>query len=233
MGAWADSGKSAIAIIPARGGSKRVPRKNVKLLAGLPLVVHSINAALASASLAKVVVSTDDREIAEIAASAGAEVVDRPVSLGADTVRNNDVVRHVLGLVPAFDTVVLLQPTSPQRTGADIDAVLDRLVAAKARSAMTITTVDMHPGKFVTLSGDLIAPYTNEVEMEAQSQRLPPVYRQNGAVYAVGTRDFLEHDRFYLPPAAAHLMPADRSVDIDTELDFALVELLMRASGSR
>lgn len=233
MGAWSESGRSAIAVIPARGGSKRVPRKNVKLLAGVPLVVHSVKAALAAKGISKVVVSTDDQEIASVSAREGVEIVDRPKELGADTVRNNDVVRHVIGLFPSFDTVVLLQPTSPQRTGGDIDAVLDRLVSTGARSAMTITTVEMHPGKFVTLSGDLIAPYTNEIEMEAQSQKLAPVYRQNGAVYAVGTRDFLEQDRFYLPPAAAYLVPADRSVDIDTELDFALVELLMRASGSR
>jgi CMP-N,N'-diacetyllegionaminic acid synthase len=229
MGAWADSGRTAIAIIPARGGSKRVPRKNLRLLGGLPLVVHSIKAALASPGLAEIVVSTDDSDIAALCSDYPITVLERPRELGADNVRNNDVVRHVLGRsAAAHDVVVLLQPTSPFRTGADIDRVLDRMAATGARSAMTITAPDAHPGKFVTLTDGMISPYTNDFEMEAQSQRLPPVYRQNGAVYAVGTEDFLAHDRFYLPPAAAEIMPVERSIDMDTELDFEIGEALIR-----
>lgn len=230
MGAWADSGRTAIAVIPARGGSKRVPRKNLRLLGGLPLVVHSIKAAIASNSLAMVVVSTDDSEIVTVCSDYPVSVFERPAALGADNVRNNDVVRHVLGLSDAYDVVVLLQPTSPFRTGADIDRLLDRMVATGARSAMTVTAPETHPGKFVTLTDGMIAPYTNDFDMEAQSQELAPVYRQNGAVYAVGTKDFLEHDRFYLPPAAAEFMPAERSIDMDTELDFEIGEALIRKS---
>jgi CMP-N,N'-diacetyllegionaminic acid synthase len=233
MGAWADSGRTAIAVIPARGGSKRVPRKNLRPLAGLPLVVHSVNAALASRNLSKVVVSTDDREIAELCARHPVMIVDRPPELGADHVRNNDVVRHVLGVSDAYDVIVLLQPTSPLRTGSDIDRVLDLMAETGARSAMTITVPEVHPGKFVKLVNGMVEPYTDEFEMEAQSQQLPPVYRQNGAVYAVGTADFLEHDRFYLPPAAAEIMPQQRSIDIDTELDFEIAErLLLRGAAA-
>jgi CMP-N-acetylneuraminic acid synthetase len=232
MGAWAESGKTAIAVIPARGGSKRVPRKNLRLLAGLPLVAYSIKAALAAKGLAKVIVSTDDREIAATCAAYPVTIVDRPPELGADHVRNNDVVRHVLGLSKPHDIIVLLQPTSPLRSGADIDLVLDRMAESGAKSAMTITTVEIHPGKFVKLVDGMIEPYTNDYEMEAQSQQLLPVYRQNGAVYAVGTKDFLELDRFYLPPAAAVMMPPERSIDIDTELDFAIAERLIAGDSA-
>jgi CMP-N-acetylneuraminic acid synthetase len=227
MSPWSESGRSAIAIIPARGGSKRVPRKNLRALAGRPLVVHSVEAALRASHLAAVVVSTDDPEIAAACLPYDVVVVDRPAHLGLDTVRNNDVVRHVLEISAPHDVVVLLQPTSPLRTGADIDRTLDTLARTGARSAMTVTPVATHPGKFVTLNNGMLSPYTNDFEMEAQSQALSPVYQQNGAVYAVGTADFLAHDRFYLPPAAAEVMPAERSIDIDTELDFELAERLL------
>lgn len=234
MGAWADSGRTAIAIIPARGGSKRVPRKNLRPLGGLPLVIHSVKAALVSQNLARVVVSTDDPEIAELCAREDVAIVNRPPELGADHVRNNDVVRHVLGVFDPYDAIVLLQPTSPLRTGDDIDRVLDRMAGTGARSAMTVTLPEIHPGKLVRLVDGMIEPYTDAFEMEAQSQRLTPVYRQNGAVYAVGTADFLEHDRFYLPPAVAEIMPQERSIDIDTELDFEIAErLLARGAGAR
>lgn len=228
MGAWLESGRSAIAIIPARGNSKRVPRKNLRMLAGRPLVTHTIAAALDAKGVGEIVVSTDDPEIAAACKAYDVRIVDRPRELGLDSVRNNDVVRHVLGVSGRHDVLVLLQPTSPLRTGADIDNTLDTLERTNARSAMTVTPADVHPGKFVTVADGILSPYTNDFEMEAQSQQLSPVFRQNGAVYAIGTADFLQHDRFYLPPAAAEIMSPERSVDIDTELDFEIAEILMQ-----
>src|SRR5688572_5488542 len=117
-----------LAVVPARGGSKGVLRKNLRLLGGLPLVVHTLRAALAARRLDHVVLSTEDDEIAEVGLGAGVTVIRRPPELATDHVQNTDVVRHALQETGAtFERLVLLQPTSPLRAGSDIDACLDLL----------------------------------------------------------------------------------------------------------
>ena len=224
-----DHATSVIAVIPARRGSKGLPLKNLRLLDRLPLIAHSIRAALAATQVDEVVVSTEDDEIAAVASAHGAVVVKRPAELATDTAQNNGVVRHVLMTFPGrYRTVVLLQPTSPLRIAADIDACLGPVLKGTARSAMTITPVDHHPGKAVVLSGDLVEPFTTDHDMEAQRQTLREVFRQNGAVYAIGVDDFLTHDRFYLRPCHGVIVPPQRSIDIDDELDLALADLTMQ-----
>lgn len=229
--------RKAIAVIPARGGSKGVPRKNVRLLGGVPLIVHTIRAALASQLLDTVVVSTEDEEIARVAAEAGALVVDRPAELSTDTVQNTDVVRHALHSAQGAGhrQVVLLQPTSPLRGADAIDACLRLLSDGQGgavRSAMTVTGVEHHPGKALRLDAQGFAqPFTDWRDMEARRQDLPEVFRQNGAVYALGVEDFLREDRFLLPPCRVHAMPAAESVDIDSEFDFFIAEKLLDARG--
>jgi CMP-N,N'-diacetyllegionaminic acid synthase len=225
----ADPAHGVLAVVPARRGSKGLPLKNLRPLAGVPLLVHSIRAALAASLVNAVVVSTEDDEIAAVAAAHGATVVKRPAELATDTAQNNGVLRHVLESFPGqYRHVVLLQPTSPLRSAAHIDACLDPLIRGAARSAMTITPVEHHPGKAVHLNGDLVEPFTNEADMEARRQTMREVYRQNGAVYAVGVEDFLTHDRLYLRPCHGVVVPAEDSVDIDSELDLMLAELVLR-----
>lgn len=222
-----------VAVIPARRGSKGLPLKNLRLLGGRPLLVHSIEAAQAASTINAVVVSTEDDEIAAVAEAHRAIVVKRPPELASDTAQNNGVVRHVLSAFPGkFRTLVLLQPTSPLRTAADIDGCVEPVVKGTARSAMTITEVDHHPGKTVVLIDDLIEPFTTDADMEAQRQALREVYRQNGAVYAVGVEDFLDEDRFYLRPCHGVVVPRERSIDIDDELDLALAELTLQRRQS-
>lgn len=214
----------ALAVIPARRGSKGLPLKNMRVLDGLPLVVHSIRAARGATLLDAFVVSTEDDEIAAIAEAEGAVVVRRPVALAADTAQNNPVVRHALeSQARDFAFVVLLQPTSPLRRAEHIDASV-RLVLDGARSAMTVTAVEHHPGKTLSLEGGLVTPFTSDADMEARRQDLPVLYRQNGAVYAVGVEDFLREDRFYLPPCRAVIMSAEESIDIDSAIDLQLAE---------
>jgi CMP-N,N'-diacetyllegionaminic acid synthase len=218
-----------IAVIPARRGSKGLPLKNLRPLNGLPLVAHSIRTALAATLVDRVVVSTEDDEIAGIAAAHGAVVVKRPSELASDTATNNGVVRHVLTVLPGrFATLVLLQPTSPLRAAADIDACIEPVRSGAARSAMTITAVDHHPGKTVVVTNDMVEPFTNDADMEARRQSMREVYRQNGAVYAVGVDDFLNEDRFYLRPCRGIIVPRERSIDIDDEIDLALAELMLQ-----
>ena len=224
-----DSARGVLAVIPARGGSKGLPRKNLRLLGGVPLIVHSIRAALAAARIDAVVVSTEDDEIAAVASANGAMVVKRPDALATDTVQNNPVVKHVLDSRGGADRiVVLLQPTSPLRTAAHIDACIAPLLQGPARSAMTVTAVDHHPGKAVVIENGLIEPFTTDADMEARRQTMREVYRQNGAVYAIGAADFLTHDRFYLRPCHAVVVPKEDSIDIDSEIDLALAELMLQ-----
>lgn len=223
-----DSAHRVLAVIPARRGSKGLPLKNLRALDGVPLIVHSIRAALGASLVDTVIVSTEDDDIAAVAAAHGATVVKRPADLATDTAQNNGVVRHVIDSFPGQHRhVVLLQPTSPLRTSAQIDACLEPLIASAARSAMTITPVEHHPGKAVYLNGDLVEPFTNDADMEARRQTMREVYRQNGAVYAVGVEDFLEHDRFYLRPCHGVIVPSEDSVDIDSELDLMLAEAIL------
>lgn len=225
-------GGGVIAVIPARRGSQGLPLKNLRLLAGVPLLVHSIRAALAATLVETVVVSTEDDEIAAVAAAHGAAVVRRPPELATNTAQNNGVVRHVLESRNLSDRiVVLLQPTSPLRLAADIDACVSALLSGEARSAMTLAAVDHHPGKAVVLEQGLVEPFTTDADMEARRQTMREVFRQNGAVYAIGGADFIANDRFYLKPCRGIVVPAERSIDIDSELQLMLAELILQRRG--
>ena len=226
--------RGTVAVIPARRGSKGLPLKNLRLLQGVPLIVHSIRAALAARLVDAVVVSTEDDEIAGIAAQHGADVVRRPDALATDTAQNNGVVKHVLesrGLADRI--VVLLQPTSPLRTAAQIDSCIEPVASGVMKSAMTVTAVEHHPGKTVVIENGLVEPFTSDADMEARRQTMKEVYRQNGAVYAIGARDFIDHDRFYLRPCHGVVVPAEDSIDIDSETQLMLAELLLQKRGAR
>jgi len=219
-------------VIPARGGSKGLARKNLRLLGGIALVAHSIRAATGAKSIDRFVVSTEDNEIAALARSEGAQVIARPAKLAGDTVQNNDVVRHAIAQAGAgFVYVALLQPTSPLRTSADIDACLAPLLAGEARSVMTVAPAEQHPAKAVRIEDGLVLPYGSPEAMEARRQDLPIAYRQNGAVYALAIDDFLREDRFYLPPCKATVMDAQASLDIDSEMDLLVAESLFAQRG--
>lgn len=221
--------RGVVAVIPARRGSQGLPLKNLRLLNGVPLLVHSIRAALGAKLIDAVIVSTEDDEIAAVAEANGAAVVRRPAALATNTAQNNGVVRHVLESRNLTDRiVVLLQPTSPLRLAEEIDACVSPLLAGEAKSAMTVTAVDHHPGKAVVIEAGLIEPFTSDADMEARRQTMREVYRQNGAVYAIGAHDFIEHDRFYLRPCRGVIVPADRSIDIDSEIQMMLAELILQ-----
>jgi CMP-N-acetylneuraminic acid synthetase len=179
-------------------------------------------------------VSTEDAEIAAVAKRHGAPVLERPRDLAGDAVQNNAVLRHAIETEGAgFGWIALLQPTSPLRRAEDIDACLRPLLSGEARSAMTITPETHHPGKSVRLDDGLVEPLTTERDMEARRQDLPPAYRQNGAVYALGIADFLRYDKLYMRPCRGIVMPVEASVDIDSEMDLVLAEYLFGALRER
>jgi N-acylneuraminate cytidylyltransferase len=216
-----------LGIIPARGGSKGVPRKNVRLLGGKPLISHSIDAAKGSKLITHFLVSTDDSEITTVATSWGAEVLHRPADLAQDSTPMPDVIHHVLRERGAgFEIILLLQPTCPQRTASDIDAALAPFKDPKVRSVMSVYQVeDHHPGRMYTTENGHLAPLFPQW-ITARRQDLPPIYHRNGAIYACTVEHFLQTGFLWDDRPIPYIMPRDRSLNIDDPFDFEIAEYL-------
>jgi CMP-N-acetylneuraminic acid synthetase len=225
-----------IAIITARGGSKGLPGKNVALLAGKPLIVHSILAAQGCSLISRTVVTTDDAVIATVAREAGAQVVMRPEELANDTARSQDAVRHCLEVLAAEgcrpDFFVLLQPTSPLRTARHIQDCLSGFLASKAASGISVVEESHSPFKAFVECDGLLQPLFDRALLSAPRQSLTKVYRQNGAIYVVAAETFLQHDNFFVEPAWPYEMSAEDSVDIDSQLDLSLAEFVISSMVS-
>ena len=220
-----------LVIIPARGGSKGVPRKNIKLLAGKPLISYTIQAALQSKYAMRVVVSTDDDEIAEISKNCGAEVLKRPKELAKDTSATIDSVFHVIkdyetDYLP--DVIVLLQPTSPLRSAEDIDNALNLFFQKKSDSLISVCEVEhSHFWCFTLENTRLISLFDDEL-LKKRRQDLPSVYRPNGAIFISTPKILYQFKSFYSNNIRPYKMTVEKSIDIDTEFDFDLAELIIR-----
>lgn len=224
-----------MAIIPARSGSKGLPGKNIKLLGNKPLIGWSTERARASKYIDEVIVSTDDEEIARIAREFGGSVPSlRPVALAQDDTPMIDVVAHVLsetekskGYLPDF--VVLLQPTSPLRTLADVDAAIEMLITNKtANAVVSVTVASESPYWMKTLTSEgFVEEFLRNKKIYNQRQDVPTVYRLNGAIYVCKTRILLKSRSFCPGNTLGYIMPEERSVDIDSIIDFKLAELMI------
>lgn len=219
-----------LGIIPARGGSKGVPGKNIKPLAGKPLIVHTIEPALASA-LTDVIVTTDDEQIASVARAAGAQVpFVRPAHLANDTTKSLDVAIHALQAMEeqngSYDAAMLLQPTAPFRTVADINEAI-RLLEANPDADSVISVVDVqghHPARMkYIVNGILVDPPFAEAHENQNRQELTPMYIRNGAIYLTKRETLLQHS-YKGKMCLALLMPEQRSANIDTLNDFEEAE---------
>lgn len=211
-----------------------LPGKNVALLGGKPLIAWTVEAALGAARVTRMVVTTDDEAIATAARAFGADVpFMRPAKLARDETPGTEAVIHAVqwlgehqGYVP--DIVVSLQPTSPARTAADIDAALAQMAATGADSVVSVTPADPHPywTKCLDPDGwmrDLI-PITPAI---VRRQDLPPVFALNGAIYAARLDVLLSTRSWYTDRTGAYVMPAERSFDIDTAMDFKFAQMVM------
>jgi len=229
------NGSRLLAIVPARGGSKRIPRKNIIELAGKPLISWTIEAALNSNYIDRVIVSTDDNEIAQISKKYGAEVpFIRPKELASDTATSVDVVLHVLDELckesDIFDFIVLLQPTSPLRTTQHIDDAIEQLIMKHSLSIISVYEAAHNPiwcnrlGEDGSMSGFIKPEYANK-----RSQDLPKYYCLNGAIYICDTSVlYTNHDFFSETKCDAFIMDRKDSIDIDDVLDFELVKIIMK-----
>lgn len=214
-----------IGVIPARGGSKRLPGKNLLSLGGKPLLQWSIEAAVRSDSLDMVVVSSDDDKILAYAASQGVKTISRPAELATDQSSTVDAVLHALsevekwGVIP--EQVMLLQPTSPLRLCSDISSCIGIMKDRISDSVVSVCAVDHSPLWCNTLPDNLsMSDFLSREVLGKRSQDLPNYYRLNGSIYLAKVSEFKDNKTFFLKNSYAYIMDVERSIDIDTKMDY-------------
>ncbi|UCF61326.1 MAG: acylneuraminate cytidylyltransferase family protein [Anaerolineaceae bacterium] len=225
--------QEVLAIIPARGGSKGIPRKNIRLIAGKPLIHYTVETALKCQALNRVVVSTEDVEIADLVTGMGSEVLRRPEDLAQDDTPMVPVIQHALrslaedGYQP--EIIVLLQPTAPLRQSEHIDDCLELISVTEINSIVSVSPVPAHfrpDWQFIISEGGELQTFSGRdlVGIQKRRQELSMTYTRNGAIYAVRREAFIECENLLAPPCKAYIMANKYSVNIDTEEDFWIAE---------
>lgn len=224
-----------LGIVPARGGSKGIPRKNVRLLGGRPLLAHTAEAALAAHRLSRVVLTTDDEEIAEVGRSCGLEVpFVRPAELARDDTPTLPVLQHAVAELEKagdrFDAVCLLQPTSPLRRAGDIDGCIELLETGGLDSVVSVLPVphehNPHWVYFRDAEG-LLRLSTGEEQPIPRRQELPPAFHRDGAVYVVRRDVLMNGNSLYGKRLGGYLTDPTRNVNLDTPADWDRAEQLL------
>ena len=225
--------KNILAIIPARGGSKRIPRKNLKEVGEKPLLAHTIHQADKAGEIDRAIVSTDDEEIAAVAEQYDGEVpFMRPAELSTDTASTADVVTHAVDWAATqstqFELVCVLQVTSPLRTPADIDNAVQLLDTKEATSVVSMSAYGNPPQWAIDEdeNGYLMEFFGTDslwTDSPDRSQDMPELYHPNGAVFAATTESWKTHESFYTPHTVGYRMPRERSFDIDEPWELELV----------
>lgn len=226
-----------LAIIPARGGSKRVPGKNKKLLAGKPLITYVIEATLQSSVIDRIVVSSDDEDVLRIAQSYDKVLaIKRPAEISGDEAPAITYVQHTLNaLQDLFDTVVIIQPSSPLTTAEDIDSTIDLLQNhSEADSAVSVMKLDhaIHPIKLKTLNQDVLLPYIEEEKGRMAAHELPDLFVRNCSVY-VSKLETISKGSILGNVSVGYVMPRERSIDINDPIDFEFAEFLIEKSNGK
>lgn len=218
-------GKTFLAVIPARGGSKRLPRKNVLELAGKPLIAWTIEAAKNSKYIDHFIVSTDDQEISNVSKKYGAEVLTRPGELATDTASSVDVVLHAIEVQnQSYDYVILLQPTSPLRTAQHIDEAIELLFEKNANAVISVCETDHSPlwANILPDDGNMDDFIRGEVKGK-RSQDLPTYYRLNGSIYIVSTVFLKKQLTMFINKSCySYVMEQIFSIDVDNILDYEI-----------
>ena len=223
-------------VIPARGGSKGIPKKNIRIINGQPLIAYAIQSAQKSRTLTQFIVSTDSEEIAGVASRYGAEVLMRPPELALDNTPAASVALHALDILKTqghdYNYVVLLQPTCPLRTQEDIDNTVDMLVGSEYDAVISVYRVgDQHPARMYFLEDGRLVPYEVNGE-QLNRQALPAVYHRNGVIYAIREQALRQEKTFNPRNKGAYVMSRLRSINIDEEMDLLFAEHLLRCGSS-
>lgn len=217
------SNKKILAVIPARGGSKRLPGKNIMILGNKPLITWTIEAAKNSKLLDRIILSSDDQEIIAVAKQYGCEVpFVRPSQLASDKASSEDMLQHAITAIDQeYDYVVLLQPTSPFRTTDDIDTAIRMCIDNQAPSVESVIKISENPEWMFCLNkgGKMTKACKGVIDSEK--------YILNGVVYVIETELFMKNKKIRYPDSLAYIMPKERSVDIDTKDDFEYAEFLL------
>lgn len=225
--------KSILALIPARGGSKGLPRKNIVPLLGKPLIAWTIEGALSSKYLDGIIVSTDDKEIAQIARKYGAEVpFKRPKHLARDSSKGIDVVLHAINWFEKkgnqYDLLMLLQPTSPLRTVEDIDGSVEYFFAKQGDVVVSVCEAEHNPLWTNTLPDDMcLKKFINLKVSGLNRQELPKYYRLNGSIYLARWEYLKKRKNYFGEYSFAYIMPKEKSIDIDDLFDLKLAEYFL------
>lgn len=223
-----------VVVIPARGGSKGIPHKNIVDLAGKPLIAYTIQVVLKSKNSQRVIVSTDDVKIAEVAKSYGAEVPFlRPAELAKDDTPSLLVIQHAVKYVEEneghkVDVIVILQPTSPLRSEKYIDEAIEILLRTGADSVVTVCEVKHHPFWSFTAKGDRLYPFSKKGITISKRQDLPEIYAVNGAVYAVRRNVLFEQNSLRGKDSRKVVMSYEESLDIDNYFDLFIAEMMLK-----
>ena len=225
-----------LAIIPARGGSKGIPRKNIRLLAGKPLLQYTAEAARLAKRLTRTILSTEDREIAEVGRACGVEVpFMRPPELARDDTPTlpvlQDAVRRLEDSGDRFEAVMILQPTNPLRRPADIDGAVELLERTSADSVISFVDVgEKHPArmKFIDGEGRVIDPPFAETFEGQRRQDLPKLYLREGSIYLTRRDVLMNQNSIKGRDCRAWLIAEDRACNIDTLFDWFIVEQLLK-----
>ena len=220
-----------VSIIPARGGSKGIPRKNIKLLNGKPVIGYSIEASNSCPLINETYVSTEDKEIAEISINFGANLIKRPFELARDTSGSIEVILHALDYLENNQTFpdlfILLQPTSPLRTANDIKNSINLFMENDCDSLVSVCELDHQSLLNFSLKNDYLIQNNDESFFNSRRQDLPTYYALNGAIYITTPSFIRKNNSFYSDKTIPYIMPKDRSVDLDTPFDFRFVEFLL------
>lgn len=222
-----------LGLIPARGGSKGIPHKNIALCAGKPLLWYACDAALRSTVLSRVILSTDDPEIATLGRSLDVEVPFlRPAELAGDQTPSIAVMQNILEWLDAsnakIDAIVLLQPTSPLRTARHIDEACALFSASRASTVVSVTPIPhrFHPQSLMQIEDGRVLPYQGE-RVVPRRQDLAPLYARNGPAVLICSTEVLRGGSLYGEPTFAYVMSEEQSIDIDTPYDLVIAESLL------
>ena len=229
-------GKRVLAITLARGGSKSVPKKNIREIKGIPLIAYTINEARKSKFISRYIVSTDNEEIRQVAIKCGVDVPFlRPAEFSSDTASSVIALQHAVNWIEnhdqiKYDFVIELMCTNPMKIALDIDACISKLITSKADSVIAVHKLDdHHPARIKKIIDDKIVDFCLPETPEMRRQDLKPdAYIRSGSIYAL-KRDHLmiEGKRFGSFNSRPYILPAERAINVDTEIDFLIAEQLL------
>lgn len=219
-------------LITARGGSKGIPRKNIKSLNGKPVIAYSIEPSLNCNLINSTYVTTEDKEISEISKRIGAKVIDRPQELANDDSSSVDVILHSLDYLDKQknlpDFFILLQPTSPLRIQEDIENSIKLFVENDCDALISVCEIDHSSMLSLTIEHEFLVPTCDKKFLNTRRQELPTYYSPNGAIYITTPESLRKNRTFYPKRTIPYIMPKERSVDLDTPFDFKLAEFILK-----